>query len=185
MPRLDEKILKMVHEAPKVMLIPVTILAILSIIGGFIGFSFGQKPFLERFLAKADVTLAEEEPHGLLAFFTPEMLLAVIGALLAVFSAYIIYTRYADRIGDTFATLRKSFYIDEIYNELFVRPLEALSRFIAYVVEPKFFEGSIRAVGQSVQRVSHWMQQMQSGQIRSYIAWMVIGMVLLLAYLVL
>lgn len=177
---LEEKILKAIHEAPQVMLIPVSILAFLSIFGGFIG-SFSQHPILEIFLEKADVKLAV--PDGFI--LSPEMWMAIIGAFLGIGVAAYIYKCYGNKIGTkTFVILRKAFYIDEIYDAVFVRPLKKLSLFIDKFVEPTIFIGSIKALSQGTQGVAAWLQRMQSGQIRSYVAWMAVGTVLLILYFI-
>lgn len=179
-PRLEEKILKAVKEAPRVMLIPVSILALLSIFGGFIG-SFSAHPMLENFLEKADVKLAVPDGYVL----SPETWMSIIGAILGIGSAAFIYVRYGNQIGTkTFAFLRKSFYIDEIYDALLVKPLKAISRFIDYVLEPDVFVGSIKGLSHGTLGIAAWLQKMQSGQIRSYVAWMAVGTVLLIIYFV-
>ncbi len=179
-PRLEDKILKTVREAPRVMLIPVTILALLSIFGGFLGFEIGKTPLLEGFLAEVGIKMSEVELTTGFKW-SLETFLAIGGAFLGVGSAAYIYTQYADR---PLAFLRHSFYIDEIYHVLFVVPLEALSRFIANAIEPGFFDGSINATTQATQGVARTLQKVQSGEIRSYVAWIVVGAVLLLVYFV-
>lgn len=178
--RLEEKILKAVHEAPSVMLIPVSILALLSIFGGFLG-SFSAHPILETFLGESDVKLAV--PDGII--FSPETVMSIIGAFLGIGVAAFIYIRYGNQLGTrTFAFLRKSFYIDEIYDKLIVNPLKKLSLFIDYVLEPDVFVGSIKGLAQGTQGIAAWLQRMQSGQIRSYVAWMAVGMVGLIIYFI-
>lgn len=178
--RLEEKILKVAHEAPKIMLIPVTILAFLSIVGGFLGFAIGKPPLLENFLAQVDVTLAE---HHLSTGFhiAWETWVAIIGAFLGIGIAYYLFTNYADH---PIELLRKSFYVDELYDNLLVRPLKRLSRLISTVVEPKFFEGMITLFSQTSMKTASFLQKFQSGEIRSYVAWMALGSVLLIAYFV-
>lgn len=179
-PRLESHLLKLVKEAPSIMLIPVSVLAVLSIFGGFLDVDFGRAPALERFLEQVGVTLAVPT-HG---FLTPSTYMAVGGAILTMILAAILYTRFTDRLGPTFTLLTKSFYIDDIYEWLFVRPLKAFSRFIADFTEPVIFDGSIRVVEQATMKTAHELQKIQSGQIRSYVAWMVIGMALMFVYFV-
>lgn len=179
--RTDKKLLKEVKEAPGVMLVPVSILALLSLIGGFLGFAFDKTPLLESFLQKIGLTLAEKE-FGTDMLFAPETWIAISGAVLSVGSAALIYTRYYEKLGSTFTLLTKSFYVDEFYSNFICRPLDAISRTIDYVIEPKLFDGSISGVVHATQGVSRWLQGFQSGQVRSYVAWMVIGTVLLIAY---
>lgn len=181
---LDGKIYNMIKEAPYVMLLPVFILGVLSIIGGGLGFSSGKIPILERLLVGIGITPAERELSTGFEL-TPEALMAILGALLGVGSAAFIYTRMSTRLGPTLQVLRKAFYIDEIYDAVIVRPLKALSRFIDRILEPEFFEGIIRVLIQSARTCSYWLQKIQSGQIRSYVAWMVVGSALLLVYFVL
>lgn len=180
-PRLNDKIFNAIKEAPRVMLVPVIVLALFSIFGGLFGFAFGKMPWLESFLAEVGVTLAEEEP-GISFLFSMETWLSIFGALLGVGSAALIYTKYFDRLGSPITLLKKSFFVDEIYSRLIVAPLKALSDFIATILEPDVFDKSIAVVTRGTQGVARWMQRLQSGQIRSYVAWMAVGAVLMLIY---
>lgn len=180
--RLDLNIFKALKDGPSIMVVPVSILALLSIVGGFIGFAFGHTAPLENFLAKVGVTLAEAMPENFL--LEPDTLLSFTGAILGIGVAALIYTRYAGRLGKTWAVLKNAFYVNEMYNWLFVVPLEALSSCIAYVIEPKIFDGSVHLAVQGTQDTAHRLQQFQSGQIRSYVAWMVLGTTALIVYLV-
>lgn len=178
---LEPKIFKAAKEAPKIMLIPVSILAFLAIFGGFLGFAFGKEPILEGFLAEVGVTLYHNEPSdGFL--WTPETAIAICGGLLGLGSAAFLYTRYRDHLGATWKILKKSFYIDEIYWTLIGRPLEATSRFLSKALEPNVFDGSIHAITRTTQGASKLLQRIQSGQIRSYVAWIAVGAVILILY---
>lgn len=182
-PRMEEAKLATVHEAPSIMTAPVSVLALLSVIGGFLGFSFQQIPLLEGFLTDVDVTTVEKElSTGL--HLSAETWIAIAGGILGIALASVIYTRYLSRLGGPLAILRKAFFVDEIYEYLFFIPLELLAQFVANIVEPNFFDGMIRGVANTTARTAHWLQQVQSGQIRSYVAWMAVGMVLLIAYFV-
>lgn len=179
-PKLEEKILKTVKEAPRIMLIPVSILALLSIFGGFLG-AFSSHPILEDFLHEADVNLAVPD-HSLLSF---ETWLSIIGAFVGIGTAAFIYINYGVKIGThTFEFLKKAFYIDELYEGLFVKPIKKLSLFIDNVLEPYVFVGSIKALAQGTQGLAVLLQKIQSGQIRSYVAWMAVGTVLLIVFFI-
>lgn len=181
--RLEEKILKAVKEAPKIMLKPVSVLAFLSIVGGFLGFAIGKPAPLENFLAKSNVFLAGNELST--GFQLPlSAWMAIAGSIIGVLLAAVIYTKYTDKLGPTVQFLKKSFYIDEIYWYLIVVPLKEIAKWIDNTVEPGFFDGSIRIVSKGAQGTAGWLQKMQSGQIRSYIAWIAIGMVLLIMYMI-
>jgi NADH-quinone oxidoreductase subunit L len=182
-PRMEEHELKTVKEAPNVMLLPVAILALLSIFGGFLGYTFDRAPLLQNFLREVGVKPVEEELRSGFVL-TPETWIAIAGAFLGVILTAWIYTRFAHRLGSPLPLLKNAFYVDEIYEAIIVKPLKAVARTIVQIFEPRIFEGSIRGVARGVQGIAHWMQHLQSGQIRSYIAWMVVGSVLLIVYFV-
>jgi NADH-quinone oxidoreductase subunit L len=173
-----------VTEAPRVMLIPISVLAVLATFGGFLGFTFRGKPVLECFLFDLGLTEAEVEfSHNLI--INPETWIAFAGAVIGVGSAYLMYTKWIAKLGGNLTVLRQSFYVDQIYSFLFVKPLRAFSWFLAFFVEPKVFEQSMTVTAQAAQGSARLLQKMQSGEIRSYVAWMVIGAVFLIVYFVL
>ncbi len=182
-PRSDDQVLKGTAEAPRVMLLPVTLLAVLSIVGGFLGFAFGKMPLLEDFLLDVGVTRTEQElSSGFL--LTPETMMAIAGALLGIGVAFLMYTKFVDRLRRPLTLLKKAFFINEIYWTMIVLPFRAVARFVAFILEPKVFDGFIRVLEEGVQSVAHGLQRFQSGQVRSYAAWMIVGAALMVAYLV-
>ncbi|HEY4831756.1 MAG TPA: NADH-quinone oxidoreductase subunit L, partial [Waddliaceae bacterium] len=181
--RLEEKIIKVVKEAPAVMLIPAAILAVLSIFGGFFGFSIGEPSPLENFLDKVGVTLANHELSTGFHLSTAAWL-SIFGAVIGVVVSAVVYIKYADRLRGPAKLLKNSFYIDEIYWNGIVVPLKAISKSIVEVVEPNVFDGFITLITQATQKAAKLLQRFQSGQIRSYIAWMAIGTVILIVYLI-
>ena len=180
---LAKDLIRIAKEAPMIMIIPVSILAVLSLIGGFLGFRLHQMPVLEGFLGEIDITLYEEE-FGISLLTSPLTWLSMIGAILGVGIAAIVYTRYTGQLGPTLAIFKKSFWVDEIYEKTLVQPLKKLSRFIADFFEPKVFDGSLLLTTHATQVISRDLQKMQSGQIRSYVAWMALGAALLIVYFV-
>ena len=182
--RLSEEELKTVHEAPRVMLIPVGLLTLLAIGGGLLGFTLNGSPLLEGFLSEVGVTPIEEELRSGFVL-TMETWIAIAGAFLGVGLTALTYTRFANRLGPPIGLLAHQFYINEIYDRLFVRPLIALSNAIVNFFEPEVFDGLVGGSIKAAQGAAMSFQMLQSGQIRSYIAWMVLGSVLIIAYFIL
>lgn len=171
-----------IFEAPRIMLAPLSILALLSICGGLLGFSIGQPALLESFLNRVDVTLAEGDvSHG---FHLSWITFTSIAA--AIFGIGLGVLRYfnTDRKEFPLQVLKQAFYIDQLYDWLFVYPLKGLARLIDYFIEPKIFSGMINGVSSVSQQIAVVLQRMQSGQIRSYVAWMAVGAVFLITYFV-
>jgi NADH-quinone oxidoreductase subunit L len=181
---IEKNIWEKTKEAPPIMLFPVTLLAFLSILGGFLGFSFGNIPPLARFLRGVGITSTEQElsSHILLS---PEFFMAIGGAILGVGVSVWLYTQSTYRSRPPLTLFKKSFFIDPLYEKLFVTPGKSLARLVATWTEPYIFEGSLSMTQRVTQRTAALFQQMQSGQIRSYVAWMIIGMVCFIVYFVL
>ena len=180
LPREDAAII-VAKEAPPVMLVPVAILAILSIGGGFLGFAFGKTPVLETFLMEIGITPAEKK-LSMGIEWSPETLMAIMGALLGVGISAILYTSFKDKLGNPLPFLKKSFYIDEVYWWGLAIPLRKFSEFLARFVEPVVFDGSVNITAGLVQKGAKGLQLIQSGQIRAYVAWIIVGTVFFLAF---
>lgn len=175
---------KNLRDAPRVMLVPVKILTILSMVGGLLGFTYCFHPLLEEFLSQIPLTEAEKKLNSGF-IITSETWIAILGAFSGVGLAALLYTRYVGNLGSPIQFLRKAFYFDALYEMSIEKPTKAISRTISSVLEPGLFDQMIKEINKMTQYISSYLQQLQSGQIRSYIAWMVIGSVFLLVYLVL
>jgi NADH-quinone oxidoreductase subunit L len=175
-----------VHESPWVMLFPLVVLAVLSVIGGWVGVpaalgghdEFGH--FLEPVLASGAAVEAATASHGL------ERGLAVISVLVAALGLYIAYVFYykkprtaaalAGRAPALYHLVENKFYIDEIYSVLIVAPLLMFSRlFLGGLIDGGIVSGSGAAAGASTRGLSSLVRRIQSGNIRSYAGWLAIG----------
>lgn len=171
-----------IHDAPPVMLIPVALLGLLSIFGGFIGFATNRLPLLMQFLSEIGVSPIEKELSSHFHISTV-MELTVAGGITGLVLAFVIYTRFYKSVGETFAALQKAFYVDELYELIFVNPLKALSKSLSTRAESAIFKGSINQSAQVTLSLARKFQQLQSGQIRSYVAWMAIAAAGLVIYM--
>lgn len=171
-------------EAPKVMLIPVIILAFFSIIGGLLGATIGKMPILESFLSEVGISEAEKTlSHGFIA--SKEAYMAIFGAILGVLIPTILYSRFKNKLPTTLQLFAQGLFIDRIYEIIFVKPFKALSRVVGAVIEPKIFEKSIVTTGHLVHQLGGVLQLVQNGQIRFYVALMVISFAFLMFYFIL
>lgn len=171
-------------EAPQIMLWPIIFLSVLSIFGGFLGFAFdGYPPILVKFLN--EVTLSATEKKLMTGtLFTKESFLATAIAIIGCGSALIASIFFRDKISNSWKLLKNGFYVDELYNFIILTPLSYLSKSITYSVEPKIIEGSLDFTTKSISDTAILFQKMQSGQIRSYFAWIIIGAALLTGYFI-
>ncbi len=181
------------HESPKSMTIPLIILAVLSIVGGFIGIPevLGGGHWLAEFLSPVFAASNSRMETLTLDHNTEYMLMAVsvAGALAAAIYAYIRYVKgarvpVADNIQRP-ALVNISYhkyYIDELYDALITRPLNTLSGFFFRVIDKSAIDGFVNKLGSGSMEASKGFRLLQSGNIGFYIFMMVAGIIALLVY---
>ncbi|MBK7212264.1 MAG: NADH-quinone oxidoreductase subunit L [Bacteroidales bacterium] len=177
------------HESPRVMTVPLMILAVLAAFGGFIGIPhlFGGEMQLEKFLAPVfsfhpQVT---EEVHA------PEWMLLIVTIALTLTAIYLAYNKFgrkqsteAEMTEPTgFAgVLSRKYYIDEIYDSLFVKPGLWLSTQFHKILEVKIIDGFVNGIGNTVIRAGNTFRLLQTGNTGFYLFMMVIGIILILFF---
>jgi NADH-quinone oxidoreductase subunit L len=177
-----------IHESPSSMTFPLIVLAILSAIGGVIGIpeALGGNHWLSHWLAPVIQHQAESPDHA-----TEYMLMAVsvAGVLVAIGIAYVKYVKQnhvpvADE-GKRTALAKLSyhkFYIDELYDAVIRKPLDALSVFFYRVFDRKIIDGLVNGLGWSTSEASKGVRLLQSGNVGFYIFMMVAGIISMLLY---
>ncbi len=181
------------HESPPSMTIPLIVLAILSVVGGFIGIpeSLGGHHWLEQFLAPVFKSSAALLPDSRLTSSTEIslMIASVAGALVALGYAYFRYVKKnhlpaadgEERPGLVSLSYHK-FYIDEIYDWLIRKPLDGLSIFFYKVVDLLAIDGLVNGLGKLSIRSSRGLRLLQTGNVGFYIFMMVAGIIAILIY---
>ncbi|MCX6258870.1 MAG: NADH-quinone oxidoreductase subunit L [Bacteroidia bacterium] len=177
------------HESPKVMTIPLIILAILSFGGGFINIPsvFGGHTAFAGFLKPvfADIPLN----NGHLQNRTELILVAASLVLLlsVILFAYFIYIRKAmvpatseSSMNPVQKTILHKFYIDEIYAFLFEKPYQWLSENLFRTGEIKIIDNFVNSFGRLVNATGNRLQKVQNGSIKLYLFVMAAGLILIL-----
>ncbi|MDB5110596.1 MAG: NADH-quinone oxidoreductase subunit [Mucilaginibacter sp.] len=181
------------HESPSNMTIPLIILAILSAVGGFIGVpeSLGGHHELEHFLAPVFERSTKIMGEQTLPKNTEWVLMAVsvLGAIAALGYAYSKYVKKADiPVAETeerpalVSLSYHKFYIDELYDTLIRKPLDALSVFLYKVVDLLGIDDFINGLGKGTIEASKGLRLLQTGNVGSYIFMMIIGIIAILVY---
>jgi NADH-quinone oxidoreductase subunit L len=180
-----------IHESPWIMLFPLVVLAILSVIGGWVGIpghsAIGQ--FLDPVFSSAAITEAAS------ASSTLEIGLAVVSVLVALLGLYIAYLFYyrkpgaadaiARRFRSAYALLENKYWVDEIYHAFLINPLLMFSRGIVELIfERGVVNGSGRASGMTVRGLGWATRTQISGNIRSYAGWLAAGAAVILAAMI-
>ena len=172
-----------VHESPLIMTLPLMVLAVLSVIGGWVGIpiAFGGRDEAEHFLEPVFASgVAGAGGH------VQEFVLAGISVLVALLGLYIAYLFYYKKPGIAaslalraprlYRVVENKFYVDEIYQMFLVTPLLMFTRLIlSGVVDGGIVNGSGAAAGATTRGLSSLTRRMQSGNIRSYAGWLALG----------
>ena len=198
-PRMSAEVEHHVHESPGSMTGPLQILAIGSIVAGWLGIPplighyLGDVPHvLERFMEPVFApSLGEEVLHGSEAMewgMTGVALgIAVVGFLLA--RAFYVENpelpeRLMTRYRGLYVTLLNKYWVDEIYDALIVNPIHWISTNLLWnFVDVKVIDGTVNGAGEFVRGSGSLLRKLQSGYIRSYAGWILLGAVFLVALL--
>jgi NADH-quinone oxidoreductase subunit L len=159
------------HESPLVMTGPLMLLAVLSISGGFINIPHWLEPMF-----------AEKAENQALAWVSAGV--GIAGILLA----YVFYVAkrgladsFAKGMSGFYTLVYHKYYVDEIYNAVVVRPLVAISRTVLWRgVDAGLIDGTVNGVGARSRGIGSILRLLQSGNIRTYAAWVVLGSIIVL-----
>jgi NADH-quinone oxidoreductase subunit L len=192
--RMDKKTEKQVHESPPIMVVPLVILAVLSVIGGYVGLPrvLGVGNAIDAFLHPvfADTSIAQPLAEG----GTTEGILIAISVLavaVGFVAAYWIYVRnwgMAERMTKSaqwlYDIVYNKYYVDEAYMEAIVKPLRILADVLADVVERRSIDGAVDGLARLVGLAGEGVRRVQTGLVRNYALAMLIGVVAVVAYFV-
>ncbi len=173
------------HESPSAITIPLIILAVLSVIGGFVGIPEVFAPnahALEHFLSPVISKSAEDSHHLTRGTEIMLMAISVAVALLAIIYAWTRFSKKPE-IAEPEGTgkfLANKWYIDELYDAIFAKPLLAIAGVFKNVLEKSGIDGVVNGVGRGVQYAGRQIRLMQSGQVGNYILMMVLSIVLMI-----
>ncbi|MFZ0899909.1 MAG: NADH-quinone oxidoreductase subunit L [Candidatus Sulfotelmatobacter sp.] len=176
------------HESPMVMLVPLMILALLSLVGGLVGIGNHFEHFLAPVFGPGGVVA--ESGSGI-----TEKLLMIVSVLVAAsgwWLAYLLYCarpelpqKIADSLGGFYEAVAHKYYIDELYAALFVKPLiDGSTRILWQGVDRKIIDAAVNDAGDGARHVSDEVRHMQSGNIRSYAGWIAAGSAVVIAFMI-
>jgi NADH-quinone oxidoreductase subunit L len=185
------------HEAPKVMTIPLMILAFFSVISGFVGVpeSFGVKNLIHHWLEPvfedANAKLVFEYVHSSgeeLLLMTLSILIGVAGILLARY----LYLKRMDlvrRLTQSFSWIYKlvynKYYVDEIYDTIVVKPVTWGSEKLLWrFFDVKIIDGIVNGSAKVTYVVSSILRFIQNGIVQFYAVIFIIGVLLIILFLI-
>ena len=169
------------HESPPVMWVPLVVLAVLAAFGGLLDLAGSRLDELDRFLTPVfgrglhDLVMSGSQ-RDLLE--SADALAAVIGIVAAILLWRSVWQRPALEP----AVLRAGWGLDTLNDRLFARTGTAAAGFLATVVEWKVIDGAVNGVVAAVRGTGGAVRHLQTGYVRNYALGLVLGTVLILAF---
>jgi NADH-quinone oxidoreductase subunit L len=183
-PRASFETMKHVHESPRVMTVPLMVLAVGALLAGvvfsgyFIGHHYGE--FWKGALAGGDHPEILEHMHHVPLWVRLSPFVMMVVGFLASYYFYIVNPRapveLARRHDVLYRFLLNKWYVDELYDVLFVRSSKWLGRFLWKTGDGRIIDGfGPNGIAARVQDVTRGVVQLQSGYLYHYAFAMLIG----------
>jgi NADH-quinone oxidoreductase subunit L len=180
------------HDAPPAMAWPLIVLAIGSIVAGYVGLPhvLGGSDWFARFLEPSfsGVAIGEaaEAADLELTLMIVSTAVAVSGIGIAIYF-FLRHRKAADGMAARFAglyrLLQHKYYVDEIYDATVVQPIRIVSQEGLWkIVDVRVIDGTVNLVGRVVEGSSQELRRTQTGSVRAYAASLFLGVVLILGY---
>jgi NADH-quinone oxidoreductase subunit L len=177
-----------IHESPRLMTVPLVILAFGSIFSGWLG----APEYLWGSIWDGWLQPVFGADHG--AEHAPvatELLVTAITLAVVAIGIYLAYTKYgrAEKAAPgpavgagLYRLLLNSYWIDEMYDRLVVRPFTAASDWLARVFDPVVIDGVVNGVAKVTRGFSLIWREAQSGNIQHYLIGFLAGTLAILFY---
>ncbi len=186
--RVDAEKAHHIHESPPVMTIPLMVLALLAVIGGWVGlpegFLWGDK--ISEFLAPSVGNYAPVLHGSFVGLTSASLGLAGLGILLAWYfyikapgMPYLI----AYQAQSVYNILLNKYYVDDFYDLIVSRPLFWISTFVlGDVIDSFMIDGLVNGAGLTVETGGQMSRRLETGNVQQYAFVYVLGVLGIIAY---
>jgi NADH-quinone oxidoreductase subunit L len=190
--RMEPEVAAHVHESPPAMRVPLVALAVLSILGGFLGVP-PEGGMLHRFVEPVFHPAVALSGHHH-AFSFVDILLMLISLALAIaswFMAYRFYVRepqlpaqWAQRWQALYTLSANKYFVDEGYAKAIVRPIHRFAVGLWQIFDVKVIDLIVNGIARAVALIGDVIQPVQTGYVRTYALWVAFGALCILWFIV-
>jgi NADH-quinone oxidoreductase subunit L len=171
------------HESGPWMALPLVVLAIASVFVGFVGFPPEQGPFQDFLHHAFEHVHAHHVSLTMTYTFGVISTIVALGGIAAAYLTYMKGTISARALGEkyegVYEFLLNKWYIDELYNAIFVRPLRAFSVFLWRVVDVGVIDAAVNGVAFGIGAIAQRLRHVQTGLVANYALAIALGMAIL------
>jgi NADH-quinone oxidoreductase subunit L len=187
------------HESPAVMTIPLWVLAILAIVGGYVGLPaiLGENVhLLNHFLLENhNVVNSHEVEHLMHEHHSMEFFLIPFSALIAIVSLLFAFRMYkknelagdkkvAAVFGGMYVWMQNKFYVDELYEKVILRPFVWAGEHIVHQFDQKVIDGFVNGLASVTVSLGETFRKLQTGLVSNYVLVVVLGVLAIMSYLI-
>ena len=184
-----------VHESPSIMVIPLCVLAVLSLVGGWIGLPLiegGNKirEFLSPVLATAGHAAAAEHGSHQAGLEITMMMVSMGIAIAGILLAWIMYLKnpalpekLASRFSGLYQLIYNKYFVDEAYDAVIVEPIKNGSVFLWRMFDNRVIDGAVNGAADLVQWASRNVRKLETGLVQEY-ALGIVGGVVVIFYII-
>ncbi len=208
--RASTEVTQHIHESPPIMTVPLIILAVLSIIGGYVGIPhvLGGRNYFHEFLAPVLGGHPEGVGHASFSLIRPAhaggggmegggvnleltlMAVSVIIALIGISIAFYLYIlkpdvpkRLAQRFRTLYTVVFNKYYVDEIYEACFVNTTKKWGTFLWREFDDGVVDRTVNLVAGFMLWGGRVLRAIQSGRVQGYALGMIVGAVVVIIFL--
>jgi len=174
------------HESPWIMVGPLVALAILSLVGGFIGIP--HMSWLEHWLEPIIPGFApikdgvHHETEWVLMGFSVLIALIGMGGAFFVYGSRARTEKLQNSLAGFLKTLENKWYVDEIYDAVIVRPLRVVSMFLWKKIDVSIIDRTVLGVGSVSEMSGGVLRETQTGSTQIYVVTFAIGLLVIVGY---
>ncbi|MBM4459541.1 MAG: NADH-quinone oxidoreductase subunit L [Chloroflexi bacterium] len=192
----DKKLHHHAHESPPVMTVPLIVLAVGAVVAGYIGIPHlsAIEHWLEPVFHAGKAAAEGATEAGAHPVAWVEWALLAVSALVALAGAYFAYTIYVvktdipqqarESLGWFGKLVENKYYVDEIYNAIFVNPLRDLAGWFAGTVDKGGLDGAVNGLAGVTGWLGSQARRLQTGLVGLYALSILFGAVALVTWLV-
>jgi NADH-quinone oxidoreductase subunit L len=180
------------HESPWLMVLPISVLAILSVVGGLLDIPLRHLEWLETWLAPVFRGVHQPQPHTFAGASALDAI-AFVFATLGIVVGFVLYRRglstpaadpLPEHLGTAGDVLGHGYYYDDGISVAVDGPVRSTGNFLDEDVDTAVIDGSVNGVAHLVGRAARALRHMQDGYVRRYAIGIALGAAAILLFLV-
>ena len=172
------------QESPKTMTVPLVILAVFSVVAGFIGSPLMHHAFQKFIFLGPEGGLEHPQPTNFIMGLSTIVSLAGIGLAYSfyVLNNKILPVSLRSRFSSAYQLVLNKYYFDQIYERIFIQPCLKACHFL-FKFDAEVVDGVVNGVGRMVQFFSQTLRRLQTGLVQNYMLVQIFGVIVFILIL--